>query len=525
MSTPQAFQLSKAHKRVVVPYSDNLARVMPTLPSFDLKGAKMLAVPHDEDHTRVLRNFGFDVPAPVSLYYDYNGKTPFDVQRKTVEMLTVEKRSYVLNGMGTGKTRASLFAFDYLNKIGAVKKLLVCATLSTLTNTWAREVFATIPHHKSVVLHGSKEQRQKRLADKTASIYIINHDGLVTVKSLLRDHPEIDMVVIDELAVYRNGSTTRHKVMREILANKKYVTGMTGSPAPESPVDVWAQAKLITPHTANMTKGRFTDEVMRKVSTFKWVPKPDAMERALKLLQPSVCFTLDDVTELPDVVHETVDVTQGAKQAHAYKELSKKLTTMFAEGDVTAVNAAVLANKLLQVSMGYVYTSERGVVALDNDARLDVLLDRVQASERKVIVFVPYVHGLDGIAAHLKKNHITHRVVSGQTSITQRNETFRLFQNTDQPKVIVAHPKCMSHGLTLTEADRIIWFSPYPSLETFEQANARIRRVGQAHKQHIIMLAGTPVERRMYTRLREKKDVQGVLLDMLREQTRDATGV
>lgn len=525
MSAVQTFQISKAHKRVVVPYSDNLSRVMPAVPSVTIQGTQMLAVPHDEDHTRVLRNFGFDVPAPVSLYYNYNNKTPFAVQRKTVEMLTVETRSYVLNGMGTGKTRAGLFAFDYLHGIGAVRKLLVCATLSTLTNTWAREVFAAIPHHKSVVLHGTKEQRQKRLANKDATIYIINHDGLATIRSLLRDHPEINMVIIDELAVYRNGSTTRHKVMREILANKKYVTGMTGSPAPESPVDVWAQARLITPHTANMTKGRFTDEVMRKVSTFKWVPKADAMERAMKLLQPSVCFTLDDVTELPDVVHETVDVAQGTKQTLAYKELSKKLTTMFAEGDVTAANAAVLANKLLQVAMGYVYTTERGVVALDNDARLDVLLDRINGSERKVIVFVPYVHGLAGISAHLKSHHVTHEVVSGQTSVTERNRIFGLFQNTDQPKVIVAHPKCMSHGLTLTEADRIIWFSPYPSLETFEQANARIRRVGQAHKQHIIMLAGTPVERRMYSRLREKKDVQGVLLDMLREQTRDATGV
>lgn len=517
--------LSKAHKRVVVPYSDNLAHVMPDAPSIAIKGVKHLAVPHDEDHTKVLRNFGFDVPAPVSLYYDYNRKTPFDVQRKTVELLTVEKRAYVLNGMGTGKTKAALWAFDYLHNIGAVKKLLVCATLSTLTNTWAREVFATIPHHKTSVLHGSKEQRQKRLANKDASIYIINHDGLITIKSLLRDHPDIDMVIIDELAVYRNGSTTRHRVLREILANKKYVAGMTGSPAPESPVDVWAQARLITPHTANMTKGRFTDEVMRKVSTFKWVPKPDAMTRALTLLQPSVRFTLDDVVELPDVVHETVDVAQGAKQTLVYKELSQKFTTMFAEGDVTAVNSAVLANKLLQVAMGYVYTNERGVVSLDNDARLDVLLDRVQGSERKVIVFVPYIHGLDGVSKFLTKHHIANEVVSGQTSVTQRNRVFNLFQNTDQPKVIVAHPKCMSHGLTLTEADRIIWFSPYPSLETFDQANARIRRVGQAHKQHIIMLAGTAVERRMYQRLVEKQNVQSVLLDMLREQTRDATGV
>jgi SNF2 family DNA or RNA helicase len=135
-----------------------------------------------------------------------------------------------------------------------------------------------------------------------------------------------------------------------------------------------------------------------------------------------------------------------------------------------------------------------------------------------VIVFVPYTHALDGVSKRLTEESIEHGVVSGKTSRREREKLFGLFQNTDRIKVLAAHPATMSHGLTLTAADTIVWFAPYTSLETYEQANARIRRVGQKHKQQILMFQGTPAERKVYARLRAKKKVQDKILDLFLEE-------
>jgi SNF2 family DNA or RNA helicase len=192
---------------------------------------------------------------------------------------------------------------------------------------------------------------------------------------------------------------------------------------------------------------------------------------------------------------------------------------LFDKGEITVQNAGILMNKLLQVSLGWVYTDMRGVVSFDNDARKAALVDAVESTDNKVIVFVPFIHALDGVADHLRKNGTPCEIVSGQTPQSERNRIFGAFQNSTEPRVIVAHPQCMAHGLTLTAADTIIWFGPFASLEVFEQANQRIRRVGQKHKQQILLFSGTRAESKLYDRLQQKKGVQDTLLDMFREDT------
>ena len=130
-------------------------------------------------------------------------------------------------------------------------------------------------------------------------------------------------------------------------------------------------------------------------------------------------------------------------------------------------------------------------------------------------VFAPFSSAVAGIATHLQANKVDFAQVTGETPLAQRNKIFNKFQDTNALKVIVAHPGCMSHGLTLTAADTIIWFSPITSLEIFEQANARIRRIGQHKKQQVLMLEGTPVEHLTYERLRNRRDVQDTVLDLL----------
>lgn len=509
--------ISPKHQVIGVPIRDDLANIFHDAKRVTVEGNEMLVVPHGVDETKLLRNVGYDIPAPILSHYDFEGGTPFDVQRKTCAMLTMNNRAYVLNGMGTGKTKSALWAWRYLNRIGQAQKLLVVAPLSTLNFTWGREVFQTLPGVRVQVLHGTKKKRLDRLADPEAEVYVVNHDGLTVIADEIIARSDIDTIVLDELAVYRNGTSLRTKVTKKVTANKKWVWGMTGSPTPNAPTDAWAQCSIVTPNTVPKYFNRFRDEVMQRLTQYKWAPKENAVERVFEVMSPAVRFTLDDVTELPDLVERTLDVEMGDKQTKVYEQMEKHAFAAVASQEITAMNAGVVLNKLLQISLGYVYSTEKGIIALDNDERLNAIADIVGSTDRKVIVFAPFVHALEGIAKRLTSEGYDTRQVSGDTPKLDRDQIFNAFQNTSAIKVIAAHPQCMSHGLTLTAADTIVWAAPITSLEIFLQANARIRRVGQKHKQQIIMLQGSKVEKRAYARLRAKEQVQNLLLEMFEE--------
>jgi len=164
--------------------------------------------------------------------------------------------------------------------------------------------------------------------------------------------------------------------------------------------------------------------------------------------------------------------------------------------------------------MGWVYTKDGLTIPLDNQKRIEALVDAIESTDRKVLVFVPFIHALDGISAALTGEKIDHATVSGNTPSKERNRIFNLFQNTSKFKVLLAHPQCVAHGITLTAADTVVWFGPITSLEIYDQANHRIKRVGQKHKQQIVHLQSTPVEKRVYKMLADKQDVQKSFLKM-----------
>jgi SNF2 family DNA or RNA helicase len=302
-----------------------------------------------------------------------------------------------------------------------------------------------------------------------------------------------------------------------------WVWGMTGSPRPQAPTDVYGIAKLINPTTSPVSFVRFRDEVMIRVSQFKWDERKDASETIAKILQPSVAFTLEDVAELPPLIERQIDVEQGKRQRDAYKTMSDHCALWLKEGAITAANGGVVLSKLLQIACGYVYADGRKPVTLDNDMRLETVLDIIDNTDRKAIVFCPYLHAVAGLASYLAANHVDFAVVTGEVPHEKRGDIFNRFQNTAQIKVLVAHPQCMSHGLNLQAADTIVWFAPIHSLEIFEQANARIRRVGQKHKQQVFMLQGTRAERLVYQSLRTKRAAQESVLDILADLTETTT--
>jgi SNF2 family DNA or RNA helicase len=503
-----------------------ITTVIPSAKEFIHQGVHMVGVPHRPDETRVLRNLGFEVPDPMPVHYEWpkaSGRyDPFNAQRDTASFLAMNSRAFCLNGMGTGKTNAALWAFDYLRNSKQVKKMLVVCPLSTMERTWADSVFQTFPHLDCTVLHGSRERRIKLLKEDV-HIYIINIDGLRTIEKELTKRDDIDLVVVDELAMARNGSTERWKSLNAICNKQttRRVWGMTGSPTPNSPLDAWAQCKLVTPDNPVVPKyfGRFRDLVMRQITQFKWVPRPEANDIIHNMMQPAIRFSLDDCTDLPEQTFITRDVEMTPEQKKAYKDMLSKLATEVSGGQILAVNEAVKANKLIQIACGVAYDSNGNTVEIPNKPRLDVLAEIIEGSEGKVIVFVPLTGALEHVAREVGK-HIGDdavAIVHGETSKNDRDRIFADFQKQVNPRVLVANASTMSHGLTLTAATTIVWYAPVHSNETYEQACARVRRPGQTRTTVIAHIAGSDIERRVYKRLADKQSMQGVLLDMMKE--------
>jgi SNF2 family DNA or RNA helicase len=488
------------------------------------KGCSLVAVPHRPDETRVLRNLGFEVPDPMPLHYLYpkaSGRhDPFEAQRESATFLSMQSRAFCLNGMGTGKTNASLWAYDYLRRTKQAKRMLVVCPLSTMERAWGDSIFSTFGHLDYQVLHGTRERRLK-LLEREADIYIINFDGVATVKAALAKRPDIDLVIIDELALVRNASTDRWKVLNEVCNRQvsRRVWGMTGSPTPNAPTDAWAQVKLVTPDNPLVPKyfGAFRDKVMRQLTPFKWVARDSANDTVSAMMQPAIRFALDDCIDLPEQTFITRDVELTPEQKKAFKDMLSTLAAEYKGGQIFAVNEAVKTSKLIQIACGVAYGVNGEIVEIPSSPRIEVLKEIIDESEGKVIVFVPLTGALEAVAAALRKEHLSVAVVHGETSKSARDEIFGDFQRCSHPRVIVANASTMSHGLTLTAATTVVWYAPVHSNETYEQACARVRRPGQRRTTVIVHIASTDVERRVYQRLQAKQSMQGVLLDMIKE--------
>lgn len=504
---------------VVVPWREDLANLIPHAKELEWRGERMLVMPNDHIEAKLARNLGVPVPAPILTRYDWVGQTPWDIQRTTAALLTESERCYVLSTMGTGKTRAALFAADYLLKVGAIKRVLVAAPLSTLTPVWETELFRVMITRETRVLHGDRAKRLRLLAED-ADFYIVNHHGLDLLKKEIIAR-EFDLVILDELAVFRNKSTELWKAANAVISapSVKFAWGLTGSPTPGAPTDAWAQVRLLTPSRTVRTMSQFRDLTMRKVTDFKWVPRANANEMVHMAMQPSVRYTRDDVMELPPTSYVDRDVKPDPEAAKAYKMLFDKMRTLTNSGEsITAANEGVLQNKLLQVACGFIYTDKGTVYELPNSQRLKVLEEIIEETDRKVIVFVPYIHALQGVAEKLRQGGHSIEVVYGATARGKRDTIFQAFQDSDDPRILVAHPQTMAHGLTLTSANTIVWYGPTQSLEIYEQANARITRPGQTAKTLIVHMSGTLVEKMTYQRLRQRSKMQGLLLQMFKEQ-------
>ena len=493
---------------------------IPTAKPYTVRGVPLVITPHRLDEVRVLRNLGIKAPSPILHYYNWCGQyKPYEHQRQTAAFLTLNHCGLVLNEIGTGKTQSALWAADYLIQTKQVKKVLIISPLSTLERVWADAIFTGFVHRKFVVLHGTSEKRRK-LLNTEADFYIINHDGFPIICE--EAHGKFDLVIVDEAAVLRNPSTQRFKIFRRWMANNltSRLWLMTGTPTPNDPTDAWALAKLVGSPFCTKTYTAFREQVMMKIGQWKFVPRPESVEIVKHILQPAVRYTRDECFELPDTIIQTRQVELTAEQKKHYSQMLKHFVTeMSAEGTITAVNEAVKIQKLVQIACGVAYGDDGQNIGIDCSPRINLVKEVIEEAGEKVILFVPLTGTLHMLEKELSK-HWSVAVVNGEVSASKRNQIFHDFQHAKTPHVLIAHPATMAHGLTLTSASTIIWYGPINSNEQYVQANGRIERIGKRQVSNVVHIEATDLEHKMYERLKNKQKLQGLLLDLIQQQTR-----
>jgi SNF2 family DNA or RNA helicase len=494
----------------------NPKRVTETIPKSKATGPHEVAVSWGVDEVQTLRSLGVKAPSPISGRYDWPGRyKPMDHQRTTAEFLTLHRKSFCFNEQGTGKTASAIWAADFLMKQGKVRRALVICPLSIMDSAWRADLFEVAMHRTVSVAHGDAKKR-KQIINAGAEFVVINFDGVEIVEEEIRNG-KFDLIIVDEATHYKNSQSKRWKCLNRLITDDTWLWMMTGTPAAQSPLDAFGLAKLVNPSAVPRYFGSFRDQVMMKITQFKWMQKPGATETVYNALQPAIRFTKDECLDLPDMTYVKRVVELTRQQKKYYNELKNKLVMEAAGEEVTAVNAAIVMNKLLQISAGAVYTDDGSTLEFDIKNRYNVLKEVIDESSQKVLVFVPFRHTIDILVDKLRKDGVTTEVIRGDVPVTRRTEIFKRFQETPDPKILVIQPQSAAHGVTLTAANTVVWWGPTSSLETYAQANARVHRSGQKHPCTVVQLQGSAVEKHVYALLDNRIDVHTKIIDLYKQ--------
>lgn len=393
--------------------------------------------------------------------------------------------------MGLGKTVSTLTAIDLLlNDYFDAGRVLVIAPLRVADDTWAREVekWDHLRHLRISKILGSVDQRRKALrAD--ADIYVINRENVEWLVGELGTKWDFDTVVIDELSSFKNPQSKRFRALRRVRPMIKRVIGLTGTPAPNSLMDLWAPTYLLDQgvrlgKTITSYRERyFTPGAKSGHVVFEWKQKKEAEQRIYEAIADiAVSMKAEDWLELPERIDRVVPVKMSDKAQELYTKLERDLLLPYQDADVVASTAAVLSNKLLQMASGAVYDEDKGV-KLIHDAKLDALEDIIEGANGKpVMVFYNFKHSLSRIQERFPQAQILRKGKEGNQDIAD--------WNADKIPLLLLHPKSAGHGLNLQESScqTVVWYDQIWSLEEDEQSNARVHRQGQRNRVVVLRL-------------------------------------
>jgi len=422
--------------------------------------------------------------------------------------------------MGMGKTVTTLTAIDELmNDYLEINKVLVIAPKRVAEDTWSRETakWDHLKHLRISKILGNQKQRLEALRTK-ADIYVINRENVEWLVKQLGLKWDFDMVVIDELSSFKNHQSKRFKALRKVRPFMKRIVGLTGTPAPNGYMDLWAEVYLLDrgerlEKTITAYRNKYFYTIARPGFNL-YSLRPGAMEDINNQIK-DICISMKakDYLKLKEPLLINVPVVLDKKEMDKYRAMEKEALLEIGDKEITAINAAAVTNKLLQLANGAVYDEKKAVIEI-HDKKLERLQELIEeANGNPVLVFYSFIHDKDRIKAYLKDEV---RELNTEKDIKDWNDK--------KIKVLLAHPASAGHGLNLQEGGNIIiWFGLPWSLELYKQANARLHRQGQAEGViiHHLIAEGT-VDEDVLKVLQGKEQRQEELLEALKARIREA---
>lgn len=414
--------------------------------------------------------------------------------------------------MGLGKTLSSLTAINELMRVfGVIDKVLVIAPLSVARQTWPDEI-QKWDHLKGLTysqILGNEESRLEAL-NKKADIYIVNRENVVWLVEHYKKHWPFKNVVIDELSSFKSSKSKRFRALRKVRPLMERVIGLTGTPAPNTLIDLWPQIYLLDlgerlGKTITGYRNRyFYPGAASEHVVYEWKLKPGAEQDIYDAIG-DICVSMKsrDYLKLPERTDNIVPVELSQRELKTYDQMERDYVLDMDGDQIMASNAAVLANKLIQLANGAIY-DENGDVKVIHDKKLDALADVIEAANgQPVLVFYNYQHDLDRILKRFPES----KKLDVKSGDVKR-------WNAGEIPILLAHPQSAGHGLNLQHGGHIIvWFSLIWSLEFYQQANARLDRQGQTQPViiHHLVAKGT-IDERIMKVLRGKAKNQNELL-------------
>ena len=448
--------------------------------------------------------------------------TPHPYQQNAFRWIIDHPRCCLFLDMGLGKTVVTLTAFQWLQESLDVERCLVVAPKKVAETTWTSEASKWDHLHSLRVskVMGSPAQRMNAL-DADADIYVIGRDSFSWLCEHYGYRLPFDMLIIDELTSFKTHSSKRFKAMRKVTPLFSRVIGLTGTPAPNSLIDLWAQLYCIDMgNRLGKSLTRYRDEFFHLVRwnniVIRCTPRRGA-EDIIRRKIADICLSMQakDYLQLPRlIVHdEHVELSERVLTGYQHFERDHVLDFLSEHqpddeaGPILADNAAALISKLSQYANGAIYDADRQVHSV-HDEKLDRLEELVEAAASPVLIFYQYQHDIPRITGRFK----------GHTVRLYQGEQDLLDWNAGKIDILLAHPASTAYGLNLQQGGHyIIWFGTGWNLELYQQANARLYRQGQQHPVIIynLVCSGT-VDERALVALRNKDSVQQKLLRELR---------
>ncbi len=443
-------------------------------------------------------------------------------QKETEELCHQTPVIYDTSDPGTGKTAAHLTAFAKRRQAGAGPALVV-APKTLLETAWGSDARLFVPNMSISVAWATN---RAQAFEEEADIYITNTDA---VKWLMLQKPRWlkrkfaeSTLIIDEITTYKNHtSAKRAKDALKLSTYFDYRHGLTGTPFNKSVTEMWAQVKILDGGQRLGNKFyAFRQTVCDAAPIYgtvhsNWVDKPGAEEAvSMQLADISIRHNIDDCMDIPTQHIYTRGFSLSSTALAAYKELEENAKLLLRKGEITAVNAAVLRGKLLQIASGAVYESENNYHVIDVERYL-LVADLIEEAAHSVVFFI-WKHQKDQMIDILTKRRISYAVIDGSvTNATDRADIVRRYQ-AGEYQTILLHPRTGAHGITLTTGTRTIWCSPVYSPDLLLQGNARTRRGSQTQRtESILVHAEGTVEDIVYAKLQHSKAKLLSLLDML----------